>query len=686
MSRLAQLLGTWHRPEDAPAWVALALGAALALRAVARGRSVAQPQPRTRFLTIAAFVAAFLSLGYVAHYLRGGPRIIDATTYFLQGRALSHGTFSWAVPDVSASFRGRFLLFQEPGTVAGIFPPGYPLLLALGFKIGAPMVIGPVLAAAVAIATYFAARELARGHAEEERIARLATVLSLLCATLRYHTADTMAHGATALAVTIAFASALAGQRTGGARFFALAGLMVGWAAATRMVSALPIGALVAVLAWGGGAALDRRARARALGWSAAAALPGLLLLFAANRAATGSAFASTQLAYYATSDGPPGCFRYGFGKGIGCTFEHGDFVTARLGDGYGLAAAIGTTLRRLRMHLTDVANLEPLALLVLVPRSRTARLAQALVVGQVLAYAPFYFDGNYPGGGARYFADVLPIEHALVALAAAELFTRVAFLRRAYALLALSLAGFAVHASHDHLALAARDGGRPMFEPDKLRESNVTTGILFFDTDHGFNLAHDPGVGASKGVLAARLRGDDHDRLLVARSGQPIANQYELRPEGATLTRWPGGAALTDPLWKFETESDWPPLRQSNGWAAPLWVPSGRVLALTATGDPRGERSASAVVELPVPRAGLWRIRPSVVHRGSGGDGALCIYHTPDQPLVTWAWRDGPRDQSERLPEQLANLSPPRAFVVLTTNREISIDYITLETAESRY
>ncbi len=676
-SRLAQLLGTWHRPADLPAWIALGLAGYLALRVLLPARLHAEPQPRGRFILIAGFVAAFLSLGYVAHYLRGGPRIIDATTYFLQARALSPGSFAWAVPEVSASFRGRFLLFHEPGTIAGIFPPGYPLLLALGFKVGAPMVIGPFLAAGLAAATYFAARELARGHAEEERIARLATILSVACAALRYHTADTMAHGATALAITIAFGSALAGRRTGLLRFFALAGAMVGWALATRPVSALPIGALVLVMAWGG------TARGRALAWTAAAAIPGLLLLCASNRAATGSFFGSPQLAYYAASDGPPGCFRYGFGAGVGCVFEHGDFVDARLRDGYGLVAALGTTLRRLRMHLTDVANFEPLALLVFLPKTKNARLAQTVFVGHVLAYAPFYFDGNYPGGGARFFADLLPIEHALVALAVAELFPRVDFLRRAYALLALALAGFAVHASHDHLALAARDGGRPMFEPDKLREANVTTGLLFLDTDHGFALAHDPGVDPSKGVLAARLRGDDHDRLLVARLGHPITNVYRVGgADGPSVLRAPFVGALTDASWKFETEADWPPLRQSDGWATPLWLPSGPALGVFAARD----REAHVVVELPVPHAGLWRIRPAIVHRGSGGDGSLRVQHARDRPLATWSWKDGARDQSERLPEQLANLVPPKAFLEITTNREISIDYVTLDATESRY
>jgi len=35
-------------------------------------------------------------------------------------------------------------------------------------------------------------------------------------------------------------------------------------------------------------------------------------------------------------------------------------------------------------------------------------------VLGVMLAYVPFYFDGSYPGGGARLFADVLPLEHVL--------------------------------------------------------------------------------------------------------------------------------------------------------------------------------------------------------------------------------------------------------------------------------
>src|SRR5205814_594800 len=158
------------------------------------------------------FVAALLSVFYIALYLRGGPRIVDATTYFMQGRALSHGDFAWNVAEPTSSFRGRFLVYREAGgegVMGGIFPHGYPILLALGFGMGAPMVVGPAIAAALVVATY----RLARAIAEEsiapatlrsspasrdlvEGVARAAALVSVVCGALRYHTADTMAHGA----------------------------------------------------------------------------------------------------------------------------------------------------------------------------------------------------------------------------------------------------------------------------------------------------------------------------------------------------------------------------------------------------------------------------------------------------------------------------------------------------------
>ncbi len=641
-SRLLEILGTWRAPPDPVAWTALAAAVGCfgaALMPVRNGQAAS----RRRFLTMAGFAAAFLSLGYIAYYLRGAPRIIDATSYYLQGRGLSHGLFAWDVQEPSASFRGRFLLSHDGSRLGGIFPPGYPLLLAAGFLMGAPLVVGPALGAALVVATYTLARELAHGAKEEEKIARLAAVLSVVCVTLRYHTADTMAHAASALGITMALAAGLRARRTGNTKLFALVGLATGYVFATRLASALPIGVVALALA----TRSPEGQRLRSLMLFAAGVVPGAALLALANHAVTGNALLATQRDYYATSDGPPGCFRYGFGAGVGCVVEHGEFVNARLTEGYGLVEAIGTTLRRLRMHLTDVCNLEPLAVLVLLPlvgrleQKRASAVALTVVGGQILAYAPFYFDGNYPGGGARLFADVLPIEHALVAVAVSGLFTRFAIERRAFVLLGLGCAGFATHAVNDQISLANRDGARPMFEVDRLREANITHGILFIDTDHGFNLAHDPGIAASHGVVAARLHRDDHDRVLYDLLGHPASNFYRIEAGQPVVGHFVPPVPADVGTYRFEAEADWPVLEQLGGWAAAEWATDScasgsRVLALAAA---KGSPSVRARIELPVPRAGTWGVRPRTFRRGDSGAGTIMLVRKDQRVLATWSF-----------------------------------------------
>lgn len=631
--KLQELAGAWGLPPDDASKVALALaGVALLLALAGRGRSLLglgdAPMPRRLFLWIAGFAAALLSIFYIAIYLRGGPRIIDATTYFLQGRALSQGDFSWPVSEPSASFRGRFLVHRElapgDGVMGGIFPPGFPILLALGFGLGAPMVVGPALAAACVIATYRLTRTLAE-HAlgptpstDVEAIARLAALSSVVCGALRYHTADTMAHGATALGVAVALDAALRGKPV-------LAGLAVSAVIATRPVSAVPI-ALVATFV------LFAFARQRGILRFAVATLPGIALLLVAQHAVTGAWLASSQRMYYALSDGPRDCFRWGFGARAGCLYEHGEFVEARLPHGYGLVEALGTTLRRLRMHLLDIGNLEPLAVLLLVPlfrvrgaakRSPAVLAALALVALHALAYLPFYFDGNYPGGGARFFADVLPVEHALLALAVARLATPPRYTRAAFTLLAVSLAGFAVHASFGHLQLANRDGGRPMFEPDLVARANVTNGLVFIDTDHGFNLGHDPEASVKTGVVVARLRNDDRDRLLFDHLDRPPTYLYKFdipaAPSGTTplaqpvLVPW-APAALTDTL-RFEAEAEWPPLAQTGGFAVPVFTDAcasgSRALLLTPS---PASGQASATIAVAVPESGRYSVQVRIV------------------------------------------------------------------------
>jgi hypothetical protein len=579
-------------------WVSLfALGLgivalALALFAFPRLAALFDRVPSRWFVGGLAFVAALLSWFYIAHYLRGGPRIIDAAAYYLEGRVLSTGHFAFDVPEPSGSFRGRFLLPTPDGRLAVIFPPGYPLLLAVGFVLGAPLAVGPLLAALLVVATHFTTKTLFG----DERVARLAAVLSTLSVTLRYHTSDTMSHGFSALLVVLAVGAAARRTRLS----VVLAGLAAGLLVATRPVSGA-VGVLLSAYALGRRPALFLP--------FALALVPGGLLLAAYQYAATGHFLGSTQLAYYALSDGPPGCFGLGFGTGIGCRFEHGDFVKEHLVGGFWPPAAARVTLERLALHTIDIANFVPLALFVPwaavryrnEPAVRLLALAPLLIV---FAYVPFYYPGSYPGAGARFYADVLPLEHALVAFALVR--TKLARFAPAAALI-----GFSLHAVHEHEALAEREGGAPMFSANAL--GNVKQGLVFVRTDHGFLLGFDPkSRDARRGIVVARERGDAHDRVLWEGLGKPPAYRYDYDVDRGT-TRVspfrPDEAAL-----RYEAESEWPPLAIHSGWAHPdfrscLSRGQGLHLRTDSKGTHVSDDDADTEIEFVAPTRGRYSV-----------------------------------------------------------------------------
>src|SRR5690606_30494695 len=137
----------WLAAPDTPfAWLCL-IGALLFLfRPVRQACSrVIFDTPRFAFNVGIALLAFGLSVAYVYTYLAGGPRIIDATTYLLQAKTLANGELAFSPPGGLTSFNGRFLLITPEHRLAGIFPPGFPLVLALGVWVGLPLMINPLI-------------------------------------------------------------------------------------------------------------------------------------------------------------------------------------------------------------------------------------------------------------------------------------------------------------------------------------------------------------------------------------------------------------------------------------------------------------------------------------------------------------------------------------------------------------
>lgn len=545
-------------PPDTIAWAALVLATAT-WGAWPWSKRWVLAHPTTVLVSLAA-AAGLLSLVYVHVYLRGGPRIIDATSYFLEARLLAQGAFTFDPPVPASSFRGRFLIGPEQASsLSVIFPPGYPLILALGFWAGHPLWIGPLIGAGLVLVSY----QLGWCLFRQRSVALTAAALSTTCAALRYHTADTMSHGFAALLFGGCILLVLQPNR----RTAVAAGLCAGWLIATRPVT----GALCVVLS------LYWLKATRPSWWFIAALAPGLGFLALHQRAATGAWFSSSQTHYYAHADGPPGCFRYGFGSEVGCVHEHGDVVEQMLSDGFGPLEAAMTSFHRLAWHALDVANLELLWLVLPFAtiagfRLREVRLLALASAGIVVAYAPFYFNGSYPGGGARFFADVLPFEHALLAFG---------LVRLSQARLAISLAllGFALRGAYAHRDLADRDGGAPMFRPELLDREHVDRGLVLVNTDHGFNLAFDPAHrDAQRGRVVARERGDARDRLLWESLGQPATYRYRFQPwsasPGPTLSPYFMTPRTPTEALTFEAEYEWPLRAITEGSAYPQNTP----------------------------------------------------------------------------------------------------------------
>ncbi len=646
----------WGLPPDTAAWCAAIAGALLLLVTFAAPKPWRQDLTKRivqvnalYFVGIASACSLLLSACYVHFYLGGGPRIIDATSYLLDARLLANGQLAFEPPGALASSHSRFLHATAEGELTPIFPPGYPLLLALGVLLGQPMWVGPVLAAILTAMSYL----LARRVFGSEAVARGACAMSALCAVLRYHTADTMSHGWASVLLCSVLYLAIVGRDEAVTRHIWwapwLAGLFAGWLFATR-----PLTGLVACGAYALCAPPSQWIRA------ATTALAGVFAFFWHQKVLTGRWGGLVQHDYYDTVDGPVGCVRLGFGSDVGCRVEHGEFIQRYMPDGFGPWEALGTTGRRLAMHLSDAGNIELFApfLLLAIARclpQRKARLLSFTIVTQVVIYASFYFDGNYPGGGARMFAELLPLEHALLAWVA----WRHRLLRF---VVPTMLLGFAVHTSFDHRHLAEREGGRPMYEPAVVPPS---VEMVFVNTDHGFNLGANP---RQTSPIVLRFRGDGYDYASWSAAGRPRAAIYEFDPEGkAPPTLEPYHPR---PRLRFEAESNWPARKVHGGWIEPIFsatacTSGGRALRLNSDGS----ETPTAWVELWTPAAGLYSVEVS-----GTAELALSLQGRAQTPRMS-----GPSPPCEARRSELLSLAAGTHWLAVQGTDRAQFDYVEL-------
>jgi hypothetical protein len=141
-----------------------------------------------------AFLAASLISWLV---FRHGPCVHDTFAQLFQARLFAQGKLYAQSPPVPQFF--DLVHCISDGRWYAIFPPGHPLMLALGVLVGAPWLINPLLGALTVVVIYYLGKEV-----YDERTARLATLLAALSPFLIFMSSEFMSH-ATSLFFTCLF-------------------------------------------------------------------------------------------------------------------------------------------------------------------------------------------------------------------------------------------------------------------------------------------------------------------------------------------------------------------------------------------------------------------------------------------------------------------------------------------------
>lgn len=316
MSRLGR-----GAPEGSGAFVVRLRAWGRLVRLVGGVRRMFDP-PLTGALVLAAI--ALVLAGWVSTTIFDRlPHVEDEVAFLFQAQTLAGGEIVASPPEQPEFFRNPFIIVRDDMWF-GKYPPGYPLVLALGVLAGAPWLVNPLLGGLVVLLTFVAGRRL-----YDATTGLIAAGLLAISPFLALQAGSMMSHVA-ALAWTLLTLLAFEAVVRRGAAWPALGcGAALGMLALTRSLTAagigLPIGIWLLVLIAG-----DRR-NLRLAGLVAAGALPFVVVLLAYNQLTTGNPLTTGYELWWEWD-------RIGFGEGISrdgnyTLYEAWDNMRSNLGD-----------------------------------------------------------------------------------------------------------------------------------------------------------------------------------------------------------------------------------------------------------------------------------------------------------------------------------------------------------------
>lgn len=373
------------------------------------------------WVTGAAAVLALVV--YEAH-----PHVPDEVAYLYQARYFAAGMLTMPAPPVPEAFDVNLMTILD-GRWNGLFPPGWPALLALGVLIGAPWLVNPLLAGVGVLLAHGVVRRLYGAST-----ARLALLLLCVSPWYVFLGMSLMSHMTALVALLVGGFAVLALRDRGGIQWAVVAGAAAGAVSLVR-----PLDGIVAAAVLGVGllaASGAKRWLPRAAAFGAAVVLVGGLQL-GYNAAVTGDPL-SFPLDENLDRTFGAGTNALGFGPNRGWGWDGLDPLPGHGPADVVVNANLNLTALDVELFGWATGSLVMVLVFLLAGRLRAPdRWMLGVLAAVFLAHALYWFSGG-PDFGARYwFFMIVPlvvlsvrgIESAAGRLNAARVATAVAVL-----------------------------------------------------------------------------------------------------------------------------------------------------------------------------------------------------------------------------------------------------------------
>jgi hypothetical protein len=236
------------------------------------------------------------------------PHIPDSVAYLFQAKYFAYGHLFLASPPDAAAFAIPHTI-NDGAKWYSIFPPGWPAVLAIGVRLGAPWLVNPVLGGLTILLVHVLVSRL-----YTRRMAHTVVGLLAVSPMFLFMSASFMAHPLSVVCSLIAWIGVINARKGGSSGWAAIAGLALGGLILTRPFEGVLVGTATGL--WAVGVGAKRLALpALLLLTLTGVTVGGLLLPY--NRALTGQMTydpitKSFDEKYY------PGSNRLGFGRDIG--------------------------------------------------------------------------------------------------------------------------------------------------------------------------------------------------------------------------------------------------------------------------------------------------------------------------------------------------------------------------------